>query len=69
MPTTPVALDATAKTAQIIEQIKQRAYAAVHSSPEPAALEFQETLDDNSDEEDVPFPLMTTTRVYVIIFL
>ncbi|PPQ63491.1 hypothetical protein CVT24_005148, partial [Panaeolus cyanescens] len=58
MPATPVALDATAKTAQIIEKIKQRAYAAVHSSPEPTPVEFKEELDDDSDEEDIPFTLL-----------
>ncbi|CAA7259137.1 unnamed protein product [Cyclocybe aegerita] len=50
MPPTPVALDQATKTAQIIADIKARAYAKSVSSPEPAPLEFNETLDSSDDD-------------------
>ncbi|KAJ3511744.1 hypothetical protein NLJ89_g3917 [Agrocybe chaxingu] len=50
MPPTPVALDQATKTAQIIADIKARAYAKNLSSPEPAPLEFNETLDSSDDD-------------------
>ncbi|KAF8161155.1 hypothetical protein B0H34DRAFT_795986 [Crassisporium funariophilum] len=53
MPPTPVALNPTTKTAQIIAQIKARAYAQIVSSPEPAALEFDDELEESSDEEAI----------------
>lgn len=56
LPPTPVALDAAAKAAQIIAQIKAKAYADSMSSPEDGPLpEFKEELDDSSGEEDL-FP-------------
>ena len=48
---TPILLDPATKTAQIIAQIKERAYAKIHSSPEVAPLEFNDDLDDSSDDD------------------
>lgn len=48
---TPTPLDPATKTAQIIAQIKERAYARIHSSPEVAPLEFNDDLDDSSDDD------------------
>ncbi|OBZ68299.1 hypothetical protein A0H81_11863 [Grifola frondosa] len=50
LPATPVVLDEKSKTAKLIDEIKARAYAAAHSSPEePELLEFKEL--ESSDEE------------------
>ncbi|TFK75383.1 hypothetical protein BDN72DRAFT_874597 [Pluteus cervinus] len=48
---TPVTLDAASKAAQIIADIKARVYASAPSSPEPERPEFNEELDDDSDDE------------------
>jgi len=46
----PIPLDPASKTAQIIAQIKERAYAKAHSSPEVTPLDFNDDLDDSSDD-------------------
>lgn len=51
---TPIPLDPATKTAQIIAQIKERAYAKTHSSPEVAPLEFIDDLDDSDDDDFFP---------------
>ncbi|KAF8806404.1 hypothetical protein BYT27DRAFT_7212091 [Phlegmacium glaucopus] len=48
---TPLPLDPATKAAQIIAQIKARAYAKSQSSPEMAPLEFNDDLDDSSDDD------------------
>ena len=48
---TPLPLDPATKTAQIIAQIKERAYAKIQSSPEVAPLEFNDDLDESSDDD------------------
>ena len=48
---TPFPLDPATKTAQIIAQIKERAFAKTQSSPEVAPLEFNDDLDDSSDDD------------------
>ena len=56
MPPTPIALDSTTKAAQIIADIKARAYAATLLSPESSpSLEFKDELSDSSDDEMLPF--------------
>lgn len=65
LPTTPVALSAASKTAQIIAQIKANALAANVSSPDEAKEmpEFRELDDTSSDEEDFrAFDLLQFTR-------
>jgi hypothetical protein len=47
---TPILLDPATNTVQIIAQIKERAYAKIHSSPE-VAPEFNDDLDDSSDDD------------------
>ena len=57
---TPIPLDPATKTAQIIAQIKERAYAKTHSSPEVAPLEFIDDLEDSDDDFLLPvLPLVT----------
>ncbi|KAJ2931492.1 hypothetical protein H1R20_g5632, partial [Candolleomyces eurysporus] len=51
LPPTPVALTAEEKSAQIIQQIKARALAAVQSSPEYSTIEMPE-LSESDDEDD-----------------
>ena len=51
---TPIPLDPATKTAQIIAQIKERAYAKINSSPEVAPLEFIDDPDDSDDEFFLP---------------
>jgi len=56
MPPTPIALDPATKAAQIIADIKARAYAATLLSPESSpSLEFKDELSDSSDDEMLPF--------------
>jgi hypothetical protein len=62
LPATPVHLNAASKTAQLIAQIKEKAYAASLSSPESmASVDFNEELVESSDEADVELwkPLST----------
>jgi hypothetical protein len=62
MPTPPltvstpmqVPLDPATKAAQTIAQIKKRAYAETDSSPEVAPVEFNDDLDDDSDDDFPP---------------
>jgi hypothetical protein len=56
---TPIPLDPATKTAQIIAQIKERAYAKTHSSPEVAPLEFIDDLDESDDDFLPVLPLVT----------
>ena len=54
LPATPIALDAASKTAQIIAQIKAKAYETSLSSPENIPLaDFKEELEGSSDEDDM----------------
>ncbi|KAJ7217972.1 hypothetical protein GGX14DRAFT_598937 [Mycena pura] len=53
LPVTPVALTAISKTAQIIADIKARAYAEALSSPEDSPLLELRDLEDSSDDEDL----------------
>ena len=49
-------MDTESKTAQLIADIKARAYAAAHSSPERSPIDFDALSDsesDSSSEEDV----------------
>ena len=64
-------LDPTTKTAQIIAQIKERAYAEIQSSPDIAPLEFNDDLDESSDEDSfLPvLPFVTKPIRYDIISL
>ncbi|EDR08791.1 uncharacterized protein LACBIDRAFT_296212 [Laccaria bicolor S238N-H82] len=56
MPPSPIALDPATKAAQIIADIKARAYAATLLSPESTpSLEFKDELSDSSDDEMLPF--------------
>ena len=67
---TPIPLDPATKTAQIIAQIKKRAYAKTYSSPEVAPLEFIDDLDDSDDDSFLPvLPLVTKLARYNIISL
>lgn len=67
---TPIPLDPATKTAQIIAQIKERAYAKTHSSPEVVPLEFIDDLDDSDDELFLPvLPFVTKPARYDIISL
>ena len=62
---TPIPLDPATKTAQIIAQIKERAYAKTHSSPEVAPLEFIDDLDESDDDFLLPvLPLVTKPARY-----
>ena len=62
---TPIPLDPATKTAQIIAQIKERAYAKVHSSPEVTPLEFIDDLDDSDDDFLLPvLPIATKPARY-----
>ena len=66
----PTPLDPATKTAQIIAQIKERAYAKTQSSPEVAPLEFVDDLDDSDDDFLLPvLPFVTQPARYDIIFL
>ena len=59
MPPTPIALDPTTKAAQIITDIKARAYVAALLSPETSpSFEFKDELSDSSDDEMLPFVLV-----------
>jgi hypothetical protein len=61
-------LDPATKTAQIIAQIKERAYAKTNSSPEVAPLEFIDDPDDSDDELFLPvLPFITKLARYDII--
>ncbi len=62
IPPTPVALDRASKTAQIIAEIKAKAYATVTSSPEPVTLELDDHSDTSSDEEDI-FPMLLKPKI------
>ena len=68
---TPIPLDPATKTAQIIAQIKERAYARTRSSPEVAPLEFNDDLDDSSDDGSfLPvLPFVTKPARYDIMSL
>ena len=67
---TPIPLDPATKTAQIIAQIKERAYAKTHSSPEVAPLEFIDELDDSDDDFLLPvLPFVTKPARYDIVSL
>ena len=62
---TPIPLDPATKTAQIIAQIKERAYAKTHSSPEVVPLEFIDDLDDSDDDFLLPvLPFVTKAARY-----
>ena len=63
----PILLDPAAKTAQIIAQIKERAYAKTHCSPEIAPLEFTDDLDDSDDDFLPVLPFATKPARYVNI--
>lgn len=65
LPVTPVALDAAAKTAQIIAQIKKNALVASLSSPDEAdrVLEYKELEDSSSEEESDGLDIFTFNRV------
>ena len=64
---TPIPLDPATKTAQIIAQIKERAYAKTHCSPKVDPLEFDDDLDD-SDGDFLPvLPFVTKPARYDII--
>ena len=55
LPLSPMVLDQETKSAQIIAEIKAKAYAASMNSPlDSPPAQFREVLDDSSDEED-PF--------------
>lgn len=56
MPPTPVALTQITKAAQVIAEIRQRAYARESSSPEPAPLVFDADM-ISSDDDDELLPL------------
>lgn len=58
---TPVALNPASKTAQIIADIKARAYAQATSSPENVPLEMVEPSDSSSDEDDF-LPILPQIR-------
>ena len=67
---TPIPLDPATKTAQIIAQIKEKAYANTHSSPEVAPLEFIDDLDDSDDDSFLPvLPFVAKPARYDIISL
>jgi len=68
---TPLPSDPATKTAQIIAQIKARAYAKTQSSPEVAPLEFNDDLDDSSDGDSfLPvLPFVTKPVRYDIHYL
>lgn len=54
LPSLPVVLDKDARSAQIIADIKAKAYAASMSSPlDSPPAQFKDELDDSSDEEDL----------------
>jgi hypothetical protein len=61
---TPTPLDPATKTAQIIAQIKERAYAKTRCSPEVAPLEFTDDLDDSDDDFLPVLPFVTKTARY-----
>ena len=63
----PILLDPVTKTAQIIVQIKERAYAKTHCSPEVAPLEFIDDLDDSEDDFLPILPFATKPARYDII--
>lgn len=63
MPPTPVALDRASKTAQIIAEIKAKAYATATSSPEPVTLELDDHSDTSSDEEQDIFPMLLQPKI------
>ena len=63
----PILLDPATKTAQIIAQIKERAYAKTHCSPEVAPLEFIDDLDDSEDDFLPILPFATQPARYDII--
>ena len=66
----PIPLDPATKTAQIIAQIKERAYAKSHSSPEVSPLEFFDDLVDSDDDFLLPdLPFVTKPARYDIISL
>ena len=62
-PATPVALDAESKTAQIIAQIKAKAFQARCSSPENDPLFEIPDLQDSSDESEHGFALYRPSNV------
>ena len=62
-PATPVALDAESKTAQIIAQIKAKAFQARYSSPENDPLSEIPDLQDSSDESEHGFALYRPSNV------
>ncbi|KJA14138.1 hypothetical protein HYPSUDRAFT_49434 [Hypholoma sublateritium FD-334 SS-4] len=62
IPPTPVVLDCASKTAQIIAEIKAKAYATVTSSPEPVTLELDDHSDLSSDDEEATFPLLLPSK-------
>jgi hypothetical protein len=54
LPPSPEILDPETKTAQIIAQIREKAYAMSMSSPlDSPTPEFEEELDDSSDDDDI----------------
>lgn len=53
MPPTPVALTEATKAAQMIAEIRQKAYARISSSPEPATLVFDADMTSSDDDEDL----------------
>ncbi|KAJ7647245.1 hypothetical protein FB45DRAFT_193605 [Roridomyces roridus] len=59
--TTPVALTGASKAAQIIADIKAKAYANTLSSPDDSPLGELKELEDSSDEEDL-FPTLLPKR-------
>ena len=63
---TPIPLDPATKTAQIIAQIKERAYAKTHCSPEVTPLEFIDDLDDSDDDFLPVLPFVTKPARYDI---
>ena len=65
----PIPLDPATKTAQIIAQIKERAYAKTHCSPEVTPLEFIDDLDDSDDDFLPVLPFDSKSARYDIIFL
>jgi hypothetical protein len=68
---TPIPLDPATKTAQIIAQIKERAYAKTHSSPEVTPLEFIDDLNDSDDDllPVLPFVIKPPRYDYIHAYL
>ena len=63
----PIPLDPATKTAQIIAQIKERAYAKTHCSPEVPPLQFIYNLEGSDDDLLPVLPFITKPTTYDII--